>query len=440
MGARGMPQLDPQQPTAAQPQAQPDQIEQGLQTAAQFYQKQLQDSTPPPVQGGAVKRLLSNFFTGVGESMKESAGLPTDYEKQQKAVTGIQGIANAQGMLQLHQQMASQYAPVPLVGMDGKPITDPNTGQVISLPANHAATFYSGQAAAASRVQASQIGAGARIESAQINQGMMMPIPEELRQQLGLPEGTTQLPLKQFQQAISSATKPLATVQGANDQFQFNRLTGQQTALGVGNPRIAAQNARPVQVADPSVPGGIRYMPAGEAMRLGVQAPSSSTVKVPEGVLKDFTSGASAKTLNSFNTASDHLKILSDLGDALGNGNTPLINQLGNRFSTATGGAAPTTFDMAKQAVAGEIAKTFKGQATEGEISAINSTLSNAQSPAQLKGAIGTALRLMESKRAALMEQYDRGIKGAPAFPGGTQLNQGKASSFAEWKARQNGK
>ena len=145
----------PQAPPTQQPQ--PDQIKQGLDTAAQYYQQQLQANTPKPPSGGPIRSLLQNFFSGMGQSMMSEAGLPTPYEKQQKAVTGLQGVANAQGMLDLHQQMASQYAPVPLVGLDGKPVTGPD-GKVIALPANHAATWYAGQAAAGARVQAAEVG------------------------------------------------------------------------------------------------------------------------------------------------------------------------------------------------------------------------------------------------------------------------------------------
>jgi hypothetical protein len=276
-------QQQPQQPPA---QPQPDQIRQGLDTAAQYYQQQIQANTLKPPSGGPIRSLLQNFFSGMGQSMMSEAGLPTPYEKQQKAVTGLQGVANAQGMLDLHQQMASQYAPVPLVGLDGKPVTGPD-GKVVSIPANHAATWYAGQAAAASRVQAAQVGGAARIGAAQINQGMLMPVTEEMRQALGLPEGTTQIPLKQLNEAVNSASRPLATIQGANDQFQLNRITGQKTALGVGNPRVAMiQEAAKYKPFDTVIPGTnepttvsvmdalrnhLPHVPEGQLQKLGGQ-------------------------------------------------------------------------------------------------------------------------------------------------------------------------
>lgn len=257
--------------------------------------------------------------------------------------------------------------------------------------------------------------AGATVDAAKINQGVTVDVPKELQDQFGV---GAKLPVKALNALETAAGKPLTMVQGANDTFQVNKLTGAKTPLGVGNSRIAARLAAPVQVADPNTPGGVKFMTAGEALRTGAQSASSANVTVPKAVLKDFTSGKSAQSLNSFNTASEHLNLLSKLGDALQNGDLPSVNRLGNSFATATGGAAPTSFNMAKNAVAGEVAKVFKGVATEGEIKSISDTVNNSQSPAQLKGAIDTAQKLMDSKRGALMEQYDQGIKSHPAFPG----------------------
>jgi|SRR5579884_659632 len=180
-------------------------------------------------------------------------------------------------------------------------------------------------------------------------------------------------------------------------------------------PRVEMMMAKPEQVVDDKT-GNVVYMPAGQAMKNGAAAPSSIGYQTEKSVAKDFTSGKAASTLNAFNTATEHLQQLSSLSDALHNGDTQMFNSLANKFATASGSAAPTNFDMVKNAVAGEIAKVFKGNATEGEISAINSTINNAMSPDQLKGAIAQATQLMASKRAALQQQYQQGMQGKPAF------------------------
>lgn len=390
----------------------------------------------PTSRTDVLESFLGNFMTALGSGFQAAKG-PGAALKGFGAAVGAPYQQSVE-RYQLGQQQQAQQAQ-----MDQEQAKTAQTraqteqmGQMVTLPNGMTVPFQLAQKMAPAlfgaqgRVEAANVAGQAGIEKAKIEQGIQIPIDDNERQQLKLPVGTTSLPLKQYKTALSAATSQTAIVQGASDSFRVNKLTGDKSALGVGSGRIAATNARPIAVQDPSAPGRVKYVPAGEAMRLGLQAPSSSAVKIPEAVLKDFTSGKSANTLNSFNTATDHLKILSDLGDALDNQSVPLINKFANKFSTAAGGAAPTTFNMAKQAVAGEIAKTFKGQATEGEISAINSTLDAAQSPQQLKGAIGTALTLMNSKREALMKQYDDGIKGQPAFPQPTNKSADTKSSL----------
>lgn len=184
---------------------------------------------------------------------------------------------------------------------------------------------------------------------------------------------------------------------------------------------------KPVQVADDA--GKVTYEPAREAMATGAQAPSSAQPAAAKSLQKEFISGTAAKSLNAFNTATAHLHLLDQLGDALGNGDITMLNRLGQAYKSQTGNPAPTNFNMAKNAVAGEIAKTFKGNATEGEIKEINSTINNAMSPLALKGAIQTATELMASKKQALQQQYQQGLQGQPAF---TPQQGGQTGGFFE--------
>lgn len=384
--------------------------------------------TPPDAMGVSrpVSRLdtfesfLGNFVNALGHGLAASghgpgafgrgfgAAVTAPYEQAQQQFQQSQAAQANQAEIQ--QKQAQSQLTQAQTGMYGQTVMTPYGPMNQAL----AAKVFPAMIRAEGQTTSATIGANARIKAARLGLGPTVDVPKDLQEQLNLPP---QLPLKMLNQAESAANKPLTVVQGASDAYVVNKDTNAKKALGVGSGRIAATMARPVQVADPNAPGGVRYMPAGEAMRTGAPAASSASVTAPKAVIKEFTSGTAGKTLNSFNTATDHLRILSQLGDALNNGSTPLINRFANAYATQTGGAAPTTFNMAKQAVAGEIAKTFKGQATEGEITAINSTLNAAQSPAQLKGAISTALQLMESKRQALLEQYNAGIKAQPAFP-----------------------
>ncbi len=80
------------------------------------------------------------------------------------------------------------------------------------------------------------------------------------------------------------------------------------------------------------------------------------------------------------------------------------------------------------------MSKVFKGgQATDAEIREVQQPFDSANSPAQLKGAIQNAIRLMNSKRDALKQQYEAGRQGQPNF-GGSQPSQ--AGGF-DWNSFQ---
>jgi hypothetical protein len=173
-------------------------------------------------------------------------------------------------------------------------------------------------------------------------------------------------------------------------------------------------NGRMVPVVEEG--GKTVYTPAPQAA--GKESPQSIPFQTEKGVAKAFTSGPEAKTLNAFNTAHEHLQQFGQAADALQNGNVQIVNKIANNYAAQTGNPAPTNFDSIRAAVAGEISKTFKGTgaATDDEIRQINETINRTQSPQQLKGAIQTYTRLMESKRHALETQYQQGLQGKPSF------------------------
>jgi hypothetical protein len=134
-------------------------------------------------------------------------------------------------------------------------------------------------------------------------------------------------------------------------------------------------------------------------------------------VLEYFTSGEGGKSINAFNTATEHLGQLATLADNLNNTRSQAWNAAKNKVETWFGKAAPTNFDLVKVAVSGEVGKTFKGQVTDSELDKINAAINKAESPDQLHGAIDNALALMKSKMQANVEQYQQGRQGQPAFP-----------------------
>ncbi len=134
------------------------------------------------------------------------------------------------------------------------------------------------------------------------------------------------------------------------------------------------------------------------------------------GVRKDFTSGQSAINLKAANTLIGHLSELKKASEALGNGSFPLLNAAGNTWKSQTGNAAPTTYGVAAQASADELAKVFKGGGASDveSIKGWQSKLDQNASPDQQQAAIREAVNLLESRVAALRDQYQAGT-GKPA-------------------------
>lgn len=124
--------------------------------------------------------------------------------------------------------------------------------------------------------------------------------------------------------------------------------------------------------------------------------------------MRDFASGTAGNSIRSFAVASDHLKQLDGLVDALENGNTPLINKYGNKLAQATGSEAPTNFDAAKGIVAKEVLKSIvAGGGGVEERQELAHLLDNAKTGKQLKGVIKTYLHLMEAQKDGLERQYE---------------------------------
>ena len=182
----------------------------------------------------------------------------------------------------------------------------------------------------------------------------------------------------------------------------------------------AAANAddRYVQVFDIYNPDRVTFMRAREAAsNPDVASPQSISFQIDKAITKYMIAGKGGENINYFNTAVDHLNLLSEAADALNNGDIQRLNQFGNAFARETGDPAPTNFETVKSAVAGELSKTFKGTgATDAEISQINQEINSSESPAQLHGAIDHYRNLMHGKLEALRQQYEQGKQGRPAF------------------------
>jgi len=130
-----------------------------------------------------------------------------------------------------------------------------------------------------------------------------------------------------------------------------------------------------------------------------------------------FTKGKGGQQLTAYNTALAHLDTLQTLASALNNGDVQAVNRVAQRFKQETGNPAPTNFEAAKNAMAGEVASALKASgATDQEIEKVDQTFGRAQSPQQLEGAINTYRSLLNSKAHQLQGQYSAGMQGKPNF------------------------
>jgi hypothetical protein len=181
----------------------------------------------------------------------------------------------------------------------------------------------------------------------------------------------------------------------------------QQNALSLAYARGMSLGAgRIIQVLDPTNPGAVNYMRAGDAIKSGAQSPSGIAFQIDKAMEKALTSGNMGQNIIAFNTANSHLDLLQQAADALNNGDSQFVNRTANQFITQFGSPAPSNFNAIKAAVSGELAKTFRGSGvTDQDIAAISGIINDAQSPAQIQGAISYYRSLMKSKVQAVANQ-----------------------------------
>src|SRR4029079_7402914 len=76
---------------------------------------------------------------------------------------------------------------------------------------------------------------------------------------------------------------------------------------------------------------------------------------------KDFSTGQQGNSIRSFDVAIDHLDTLKKYTEALGSGNSRLINELRNKWLLATGSELPTNVQAIAPIVGAEVSKAVIG-------------------------------------------------------------------------------
>jgi SOS-response transcriptional repressor LexA len=123
-----------------------------------------------------------------------------------------------------------------------------------------------------------------------------------------------------------------------------------------------------------------------------------------------FTTGKQGDVVRSMNVAVDHLDTLQKAAAELKNGQTPIFNDIANRYAKATGQTAPGNFDAVKSLVGSEVAKAIAGGATAlGDREEIRAEINNTKTPQQLAGVIDKYQHLLAGQMTGLKQQYESG-------------------------------
>ncbi len=115
-----------------------------------------------------------------------------------------------------------------------------------------------------------------------------------------------------------------------------------------------------------------------------------------------------------FNTSIAHLGMLDEAADALKNQQIPILNRIANFLKVNTGNSAVTTFNNIADAVDGEVSRTFKGTATEGELARVGAHFNASLGADQIKNNIRSTIGLLNGKmgemESAFQQQMNRPI------------------------------
>jgi hypothetical protein len=131
-------------------------------------------------------------------------------------------------------------------------------------------------------------------------------------------------------------------------------------------------------------------------------------VAAKKSAATSFGTGQLGNALRSVSTANAHLDQMNELVDALGNGNTQVINKVNNWYQTQTGNPAPTNFNAIKNVVGQEVVKAIvAGGGGVGEREEAAKAFSTANSPDQLKEAIQHYRMVMGAQADNLLAQRD---------------------------------
>jgi hypothetical protein len=216
--------------------------------------------------------------------------------------------------------------------------------------------------------------------------------------QLSVSRGNLELAKRKFESTIGSGLdeqgRPLPP------EEQVRRAQADPVAKMIAEYRTPALSARSMQT-----PGGQALMQRVAQLNPDYDAsqfPARSKMRIA------FTSGPQGQTLNSLNTAIEHLDQFVGFAKDMGNGSFQPTNELRNWVKTNFGDSAPTNFEGIKVIMAGELASAFKKSgATDQEIKSVEESIKSKSSASQLVDyATKVAIPALGGKAATFEAQW----------------------------------
>lgn len=228
--------MDPTQQDPTQQQPNPSQMQAQLQQIAQTPPQPVPQAGPD--QGSPVRRFLTNFFYGAGQSALQHVGLPTDYEKQQNVIQQNQ-----------RQQQISQHAQETssLIGLHQQQLANEQQAhaqtdylnQQVQIP-QEIAQHFPGQTTARRQDITGMLTAGVSA-----NQKEPQQVPDEIADMFHMPHGTQISPVMLPVLAkIAGMQAGAKSIRDAGGYLQVvNKFTGESEPVLGQNGKPVASNA-----------------------------------------------------------------------------------------------------------------------------------------------------------------------------------------------------
>lgn len=272
----------------------------------------------------------------------------------------------------------------------------------------------------------------AAVEEARKAQEFAVTLPgKQANSNLQVATAAGQVPIQPAQQAQIDASKAqteqTAKYQNARLGLERQRvsLEGRRVAMqagGVGGKASGntATGEDFLKTVSPGVASELKAMAEG---RLTAPSPNSRAAGAQQKrsmlmqydpqfseqraqVRKAFTTGTDGKNIGALNTAMVHLGRLGDVAEALNNGSFTPGNEAFNYLRDKFGSKAVTNFELLKDAVAGEMASSLKGTATDIEIGNMKKSIRASNSPAQMRGVVTEGMGILKDKANTFEERY----------------------------------